>query len=79
MNDRHRQIAKARRRLAQKPAGVDGITSLINLEAFREAIARIAQAYEEMAQALTAAIRDAAASIDFSALRAAWEQLGKKD
>ena len=83
MNDRHRQVEKVQRTLARKPSLLDQFLRGTNFEAFRDASARLRQAWRDMATAITDAINAAAEELrngfDWSALNAALAQIQKKD
>ena len=75
MNDRHRQVEKARRMLVKKRSALASV-------AFREAVGRLTQAFTELGQAVTEAINAAVASLqclDWKAFRAALEPLTETD
>lgn len=74
MNDRHRQVAKARRMLERKQSLFEQFLSGTNFEAFRKASEQLQQAFQELARSVTEAIIAAAEELktctDWELLRA---------
>lgn len=79
MNDRHRQVAKAQRMLAQKGDPLDRFLSGVNFEAFRKAAEQVQQAFQELARSVTEAIIAAAEELktctDLESLKAITTQI----
>lgn len=74
MNDRHRQVAKAQRMLAQKGDLYDRFLTGVNFEAFRKAAEQVQQAFQELARSVTevliATAEELKTCIDLESLRA---------
>lgn len=74
MNDRHRQVERARRMLVPRQTFLDRLRNIANQAAFTEATDRVAQAFRDLAlavaDALNAAVTEIKNSFDWEEINA---------